>query len=227
MSAELQMSSAYSAESTDFPYRALSRGAVASVVMVVLALPGLVPVFSPMLAFAPVGIAAALVGLRSIRRYPEEFSGAALARFGLLANGVVLAAGVGLHSYIYLTEVPEGYTRVGFYELQVPTDAPPGPTLKAIEINGHQIFLKGYIHPSSGSGLLRQFILVPDLGTCCFGGQPSSNDMIEVTLTGGQTAKAGLIKKKLAGRFLLNSAPMDINGFDQPLFYQLRVDQIR
>ena len=227
MSAELQMSSAYSAESTDFPYRALSRGAVASVVLFVLALPGLVPVFSPMLAFTLVGIVAALVGIRSIRRYPEEFSGAALARFGLLANGVVLVAGISLHSYIYLTEVPEGYTRIGFYELQAASDALPGPTPKAIEINGQQIFLKGYIHPSSGSGLLRHFILVPDLGTCCFGGQPSSNDMIEVTLTGGQTAKAGLIKKKLAGEFKLNSAPMDISGFEQPLFYQLRVDQIR
>ena len=227
MSAELQMSSAYSAESTDFPYRALSRGAVASVVLFVLSLPGLVPVFSPMLAFTPVGIAAALVGLRSIRRYPDEFSGATLAWFGVLSNLVVLTVGIGLHTYIYLTEVPEGYTRVGFYELQAPSDALPGPTPKAVEINGEQIFLKGYIHPSSGSGLLRQFILVPDLGTCCFGGQPSSNDMIEVTLTGGQTAKAGLIKKKLAGRFILNSAPLEINGFDQPLFYQLRVDQIR
>ncbi len=221
------MSSAYSAESADFPYRALSRGAVASVVLMALALPGLVPVFSPLLALAPVGIAAALVGLRSIRRYPDEFSGAALAQFGWVANGVVLACGVSLHSYIYLTEVPDGYTRIGFYELQASADAPPGPTSKAIEIDGQSIFLKGYIHPSSGSGLLRQFILVPDLGTCCFGGQPSSNDMIEVTLTGGQTAKAGLVKKKLAGKFSLNQAPLEVNGFEQPLFYQLRVDQIR
>lgn len=221
------MTSAYAADPAAFPYRALSRGAIASIIFAVVALPGLVPVFSPLLALAPLGMVAAVIGLRSIRRYPQEFSGAALARFGLLANAVVFFGGVGLHSYIYLTEVPEGYTRVAFYELQSPTGSPSGPTDKAIAIDGESIFLKGYIHPSSGSGMLRQFILVPDLGTCCFGGQPDSNDMIEVTLSGGQTAKAGLIKKKLAGTFRLNRAPVEITDFDNPVYYQLRVDQIR
>ena len=85
-----------------------------------------------------------------------------------------------MHTYIYLTEVPEGYTRVHFYELQQEAGGPDQPTEKAFEIDGQPIFLKGYIHPSSGSGLLKRFILVPDLGTCCFGGQPKSSDMIEV-----------------------------------------------
>ena len=227
MSAELQMTSAYAAESTDFPYRALSRGAVVSIILAVVSLPGLVPVFSPLLALTPVGMIAAAVALRSIRRYPREFSGSSLATAGLIANLTILVGGVGLHTYIYLTEVPEGYTRIGFYELQASDGAPAGPTPKAIEIDGESIFLKGYIHPSSGSGMLRQFILVPDLGTCCFGGQPSSNDMIEVTLTGGQTTRAGLIKKKLAGKFMLNRAPVDLVDFENPIFYQLRVDQIR
>lgn len=214
-------------ETDEFPYRALGRGAVASVIFAGCALPGLVPVFSPMLALAPFGIIAALLGLRAIARYPDEFSGGSLAWFGLSANLVVLTVGISLHTYIYLTEVPEGYTRVGFYQLQAETGEPDGPTAKAVEIDGENVFLKGYIHPSSGSGLLRQFILVPDLGTCCFGGQPSSNDMIEVTLTNGKTTKAGLIKKKLAGRFMLNRSRFKVTDFENGVFYQMRVEQIR
>ena len=111
---------------------------------------------------------------------------------GVALNLLVLLTGAGLHTYIYLTEVPEGYTRVHFSELQQRGQGPEMPTERAVEINGESVFLKGYIHPASGSGLLKHFILVPDLGTCCFGGQPRSSDMIEVTLLGGQTIKAGL-----------------------------------
>ncbi len=224
MSAELPVSSAE--DSNEFPYRAISRGAVTSVVFFALALPGLFPFFSALLVLAPIGAIAAVVGFRAIRRYPNEFSGQSLAKFGLMANLLLLGGGVGLHTYIYLTEVPDGYTRVGFWELQTPQGALEGPTSKALEIDGEDVFLKGYIHPSSGSGMLRQFILVPDLGTCCFGGQPKSSDMIEITLGGGLTTKAGLIKKKLAGSFRVNQG-YNITDFDNKIFYRMKVDYIR
>ena len=189
MSAELQMSSA--SDAVEFPYRALSRSAIASLIFTLLALPGLVPTFEPMLLLSLLGIASAGVALRAIRRYPNEYSGTPLATFGLVACLVILVGGSAMHTYIYLTEVPEGYDRVQFYKLQQDQDRPDGPTELAVEIDGKPVFIKGYIHPSSGGGMLRQFILVPDLGTCCFGGQPRSSDMIEVTLLGGQTVKAG------------------------------------
>ena len=44
---------------------------------------------------------------------------------------------------------------------------------KAIELTGKPIFIKGYMHPGVASmGKVNHFILVPDMGTCCFGGQP-------------------------------------------------------
>jgi len=142
-------------------------------------------------------------------------------------NGLLLIVGVAEHSYVYATEVPDGYNRISFYDLQQPEPLPDVPTHRALEIDGEAIFLKGYIHPSSGSGMLRRFILVPDLGTCCFGGQPRSTDMIEVTLTGGQTVKAGLTKLKLAGKFMLNPQAQKAADFDNQIFYQMRVDQLR
>ena len=139
---------------------------------------------------------------------------------------MLLVGGSALHIYTYYTEVPEGYTRVQFYQLQTPEFAADEPAAKAYAIDGEDVFLKGYIHPSSGSGMLRQFILVPDLGTCCFGGQPRSSDMIEVTLTDGKTVRAGLTRKRLAGMFQLNQRPLQITDFDNNVFYRMKVDEI-
>ena len=226
MSAEPQMSAA--GDAVEFPYRAVSRPAIASIIFFVLALPGLAPTFSALLALTVVGMIAAGVGVRATSRYPNEFSGRAVAVTGLALNALLLVGGIGEHVFIYLTEVPDGYRRVAFYQLQqddgVVLDQ---PTETAMSIDGEQVFLKGYIHPASGSGMLRQFILVPDLGTCCFGGQPRSSDMIKVTLKGGQTVKAGLLKRKLAGTFIVNPVRRKVTDFDNPIFYRLRVDQIR
>ena len=216
-------------DAVDFPYKAISRGAVISIVMAVLAIPGMIAEFAPLLALCFLGLTGGILALRSIRRYPEEFSGRGLALAGLAINALLLCGGVSLHTYTYMTEVPEGYTRVKFYELQQDAagNAAQRPTEKAISVHDQDIFLKGYIHPSSGSGLLKHFILVPDLGTCCFGGQPESSDMVEVTLSGGESTEANMRKKKLAGKFRVNLAPQSLTDFDNSVFYRLRVDQIK
>ncbi len=225
MSAEVQMSTSHDA--VEFPYRAMSSTAISSLVFAVLGLLAGV-FFWPGLGLCVVGILVGLIGYRQIRRFPEEFDGMRIAIAGIAINSVILLGGAALHTYIYLTEVPDGYTRIQFYELQQDANQPvDAPTERAIEINGQPVFLKGYIHPSSGSGLLKRFILVPDLGTCCFGGQPKSSDMIEVTLGGGQTTKAGLTKKKLAGTFMLNQAPRAVTDFDNTVFYRMNVDMVR
>ncbi|QDT08054.1 hypothetical protein K227x_64840 [Rubripirellula lacrimiformis] len=226
MSAEIQMSSVVD-QTSSYPYRAVSRSAIVSIILFVMALPGLLSAFVPMLGLSVIGIGAALVSLRSISRFPDEFGGKGLAVAGLSLNLVLLLGGISMHTYIYLTEVPDGYTRVQFYDLQQADGGPDQPTEAATTIHGQDIFLKGYIHPSSGSGLLKHFILVPDLGTCCFGGQPKSSDMIEITLSGGQTTKAGLTKKKLAGKFLVTPAPQQVTDFDNNIFYRMKVDQVR
>lgn len=216
-------------DTAEFPYKAISRGAVVAIVMAVLAIPGLISEFAPLLALCILGLIGAIVAMRSIRRYPEEFSGRGLAMAGMVVNAVLLFGGVGMHVYTYMTEVPDGYTRVKFHELQQDSlgNNVQRPTEKAIEVHDQDIFLKGYIHPSSGSGLLKHFILVPDLGTCCFGGQPESSDMVEVTLSGGQSTVANLRKKKLAGKFRVNQAPQSLTDFDNSVFYRLRADQIK
>ena len=225
MSAELQMTA--SDDAVDFPYRALSRGAIASMIFAALATPGLIPTFEPLIALSMIGIAAAAFAIVGIRRYPNEFSGLMLAKLGLAVNTLILVGGVAMHSYIYMTEVPDGYERIPFYQLQMPEPKPDMPTELAVTIDGKQVFIKGYVHPSSGGGRLRQFVMVPDLGTCCFGGQPRSTDMIEVTLTGGQTIQSGMNRRKVAGKFTLNRRPQSLSDFDNSVFYRLKADQVK
>ena len=225
MSVEQKLSA--SSDQVEFPYRAISSTAITSIVFSGLgALGGFF--FWPALGLSLIGMIAGWLGVRQIRRYPDEFEGMRLAILGVSVNALVLFGGASMHIYIYATEVPDGYTRVQFYELQ--QDATQGvdtPTQRAVEMNGEAVFLKGYIHPSSGSGMLKKFILVPDLGTCCFGGQPKSSDMIEVTLMDGQATKAGLTKKKLAGEFSVNNAPRRVTDFDNNVFYRMKVDIIQ
>ncbi|TWU01194.1 DUF4190 domain-containing protein [Stieleria varia] len=225
LSADLSMSSSHA--DVDFPYRAISRSAIFSTVLFVVGLFGLIPPFEFVLSLAALGVVVAIVAIRSIRSYPNEFSGMALAKFGLVANLALLIGGIGLHTYIYMTEVPPGYQRVQFYNLQQVPGLPDQPTQLAFDIDGEKVFIKGYIHPSSGGGMLSQFILVPDLGTCCFGGQPKSSDMIEVTLTNGQRIKGGVTRQKLAGEFKLNKQPRKQTDFDNLVFYRLRADQAK
>ncbi len=215
-----------SAADNDLPYRALSRGAVLSVVLFIPALPGLVPTFEPMLVLSLFGLVSGLFAVRLVRRYPGEYSGGLLAQVGVLVNALLLVGGSVMHTSIYLTEVPEGYERVGFYELVTPEKVADAPTMRAVELDGTDVFLKGYIHPNSGNGQLSRFVLVPDLGTCCFGGEPRSSSMIEVVLPNGQTVRAGKLKIKLAGKFVVNKFLQKNHDFDNAVFYRLQADMV-
>ena len=211
----------------DFPYRAISRGAIISVVLFVLAIPGLIPTFEGLLLVALLGIIAGVVAIRTVRKYPNEYSGGLVAQIGILLNTMLFVGGVSMHAYIYLTEVPEGYERVAFWELQMPEKMMDAPTGRAVELDGEEIFLKGYIHPTSGSGKLNKFILVPDLGTCCFGGEPRSSSMIEVVLPRGETIMAGMMRLKLAGKFEVSKYRQMADDFENPIFYRLKADIVK
>lgn len=212
--------------SVEFPYRELSKLAIGAAFLVPLAMIGWVPLFEPLLSLSVVGIACGLMAISAIRQFPREYAGLALAQAAVALNALVLVAGCSIHTYIYFTEVPDGYERVAFYELER-TKGVDAPTDKAIEIDGKEVFLKGYIHPASGNGDLKRFILVPDLGTCCFGGQPRSSSMIEVLLSGNKTVRYGRTKLKLAGKFEINKSLRTVSEIDNLVFYRLRADYLK
>ena len=130
-------------------------------------------------------------------------------------------------TYTYATEVPEGYVRVGFWELQPDPDQPELPVgPKALAVAGQKIFIKGYMHPGVASrGKVNHFILVPDMGTCCFGGQPKMTDMIEVVSPASEGIAYSTRRVKLAGTFALHLPPTQTLGLDGVVFH-LQADRM-
>ncbi len=208
-------------------YRSVSRKAAYSVLLLLLSAWG---IFNPiMLAFALAGIALGVFGWLEIRRYPNEYTGVEYARAGLGLNLLLLIGGISTASYVYATEVPEGYQRISFKALQASAEEKDKfPPDSAMDLDGQKIFVKGYVHPAgvSGSGFVRQFVLVPDMKTCCFGGQPAFSDMIQVTLPQDKPIKYNTRKRKLTGVLHVGTAIKKVENVEG-VFYELSADDVK
>lgn len=161
-------------------YRSLHTGALLSLVLGIVSVFVVVSAASSFewcLVAAPIPALGVFLGARSlakIRAYPEQYTGAALAKVGLVLSLVFLVGGVAYGGYVYATEVPDGYTRLTFTgmkpdELQERGGKLVPPDVESLE--GQKIFIKGYIRPDSitvPQGIDR-FLLVRDNNQCCFG----------------------------------------------------------
>src|SRR3954464_11438039 len=194
--AKLDMASTASDEES-LQYRALHTGALIGLVLGILSV--FVPITAPksfvgcrMVAPIPiVGIILSVRALGRIRRQPDQYTGQTLAMLGLLFSLVFLIAGVSYGAYVYVTEVPDGYSRISFTtmkpdELQERNGLVVPPEVQALE--GKQIFIKGFIRPDSITvprGIDR-FLLVRDNNQCCFGdlSKIKYHDQILVARTG-------------------------------------------
>ena len=208
-------------------YRSLSKAAVGSLVAMLMGLSALV--FPAMLACAVLGVVLGIVAWRSLRRYPDELTGRPMAILGLFGSLVILVSGSALHTYVYMTEVPPGYTRISFAQLQpTATDAKTGEAVLPTELDGQRIFVKGYVHPGVAStGEVKKFILVPDMGTCCFGGQPKLTDMIEVTIRNAPGVRYSQFKRRLGGTFRVTGRVKAVAGGLQGGLYELDADYVK
>ncbi len=208
------------------PYRSISRSAILSVVLAVLSLLALI---SPALLILPiVGFVLGLTALSAIRRFPMEYTGRGLALTGSVACGLIAAVGGSMHTYEYYTEVPEGYQRISFADLQPDPGRPEPIPDQAVELSGDKIFIKGYMHPGvASSGKVKHFILVPDMGTCCFGGQPKATDMIEVVITDDAYRVSYAPRRmKLMGTFAVSRGPRESLGLND-VWYHLTADKVQ
>jgi hypothetical protein len=161
-------------------YRALHTSALiglvlgaASVFVVITA----VNSFGGALLVAPIpliGIVMSLRALAAIRRHPDQYTGAPLAKIGLALALLFLISGVGYGGFIYATEVPDGYERISFAEMKPDELQERGGVIvppEIAELEGKKIFIKGYMRPDSVTvqrGIDR-FLLVRDNNQCCFG----------------------------------------------------------
>jgi hypothetical protein len=206
-------------------YRSLSRPAVASLVLVVVSPAALL--FPSLIVLPIVGIVLGLVAIRSIKKYPEEWSGLRIAHAGVIGCMVLAVSAAVLHTTEYVLEVPEGYERISFYELQPEDEHPQSPVPpRALELDGKRIFVKGFVYPDGQQSNIRQFVLVPDRGTCCFGGQPKLTDMIEVSIVSDDRIRYSLQMRKLAGTLHVDTRLKPVSGLGG-VYYRLEADYVK
>ncbi len=205
-------------------YRAVSFGAVLTLAMGVTSAPIMfVAQSNPLLLIFP--LIAMMFGaytIFSLRGRQSEYTGYGYARSGLAIASLSFFLGTFTAIYTYATEVPTGYERISFSDLQ------PSPQRKDIlhspkaeSLADQQVFVKGYVYPDGQLDNIKQFVLVPDMGTCCFGGQPKLTDMIQVTLKDPLRTKYSFTRRKFAGTFRLTASSADKLG---TVIYHLDAD---
>ena len=84
--------------------------------------------------------------------------------------------------------------------------------------------MKGYVYPDGQTDNIKQFVLVPDMGTCCFGGQPKLTDMIQITLQDPLRTKYSYTRRSFAGTFHLMARATDKVG---NVIYHLDADHAK
>ncbi|MCA9121617.1 MAG: DUF4190 domain-containing protein [Planctomycetaceae bacterium] len=207
------------------PYRAISKTAVLSLVLGLVAIFGIYS--APLLILALVSTVFGINGYRNVVRYPNELTGKRLAIIGTLVGATVFIGGIARHSYVYATEVPDGYVRISFADLQPDKNKPWIPVPEtALAFDGEKIFVKGYLYPDGQQYNIKRFVLVPDLGTCCFGGQPKLTDMIEVTLEEPLQTVYNMKKRRLAGVMKVDTTLKPVSGVNG-VYYQLKANHLR
>ena len=216
-------------------YRAIHTGAIVGLVL------GLVSVFTLLsasttleacLLVTPIPLLGMFISLRSlakIRRESDQYTGKWIAVAGLALSTFFLVSGVGYGSYVYTTEVPDGYERISFETLR-PTEqqerggvrVPP----EVQELAGKRIFIKGYIRPGSApvrTGIDR-FLLVRDNNQCCFGDLSKVKyfDQIAVQITSSHRVEDTLRILRMGGILEINERNLAL-GPGYPVF-TLRAD---
>ncbi len=198
-----------------------------------------VPIFAPVALFlglcsflglfALVGLGVGLFGLLlglvciyHIGRAKGELGGMGLAIAGFTLSTVFFVSGTVAHVHAYRVELPPGFERVNFsreiskkgFRIEG-AGMVPHPDLK--QLNGKKIFLKGYMYPEQQTENLTGFLLVKDNQQCCFGGNPSLNDMILVKMAKGNSVNFDQGLVAVAGTFHALGRPLKGPAELQPL----------
>ena len=226
MSMDVQLGEAIDVTESDNDYRALSGAAVMSLALAFLSALAL---FSLYLAVIPIsGVLFGLYAVLQIRKNPSELTGRGVAIAGMILSFSLLVASVSVASYVYATEVPRGYERIFYSQLQ-PEEGKIGQKIPPLaeDLDGKKVFIKGYVFPGKQRQGIKTFLLVRDKGDCCFGGNPKLTDRIQVTLADPERLRFDPYLHKIAGTFRLVKDPDQAIDAGGEVYYHLDDGQLR
>ena len=228
MSTDIQFSETVDRDlsDSDRDYRAVSGVAVTSVALGFLSICVLLTIYLAVIPLA--GILVGLYAILQIKSRPKELTGRSIAVVGIVLSLTFLITGGSVAAYVYATEVPPGYTRIFYSQLQpeegkVDQKVPP----LAESLDGEKVFIKGYVFPGKQRQGIKTFLLVRDKGDCCFGGNPKLTDRIQVTLADPGRLTFDPYLHKVAGTFRLGKGPGEAVDASGDVYYYLDDGQLR
>ena len=194
-------------------YRVVNPLAVTSLVLSVLTF---LTMFSWFFFFIPV--AAIIFGwaaLSKMARFPGQYTGGKLA-----VAGIITAIGLWIFGTVFMVfiagaEVPLGYTKITFTQMQPDPDT-PGEIIPPdafdlqfdeTSMDKKRVFIKGYIFPGRQTIGLKNFILVPSQMHCKFcSRQLKSTEMISVSLEGDLQTNYSTNLMRVGGKLHIDKA---------------------
>lgn len=224
--------------SDEFEYRPLSMAAIASLVFGLLS--ALVFIVAQdnitgaltMSLIPLLGVLLGSMAWSSIRKNPRQLSGKRLAITGFFLSLFGLMGGVGYASYVYVTEVPEGYVRTSFPDLrpdEVEQRSNQPIPRDVAKLDGKKVFIKGYMRADSTPRRhnIDKFLLVRDNQQCCFGDLASVKffDQVLVETVNKLTTDYALRIYRVGGTLRIN--PENVGrGIGHPV-YVLEADHLK
>lgn len=202
-----------------------SRLAVLGLSIALISLAGLIDV--RIAVIAPLATVFGVAGIVAIRRHPLELKGMKLAILATVAGPLLFVGSLVFHQVKLQMEVPEGYTLITWRELAPDERTPNFPiSQKSKEFQGKNVYLRGYVYPSTKKNNLKKFILVRDSGTCCFGGQPKLTDMIVVDFVNEDRINYSVWPRGIGGKFIVQAPERDFSGLKLGAYY-LKADHLK
>ncbi len=226
MCANVQFTQAIDAEVHAQEYRALSAAAMTCLFLALVSVFSLLSIY--LLAIPVLGILVGVYALMQIKQRSAELTGRGFAITGITVSCVLFVLSLSYAAYVYATEVPEGYQRIDYSQLQ-PEEGQIDQLVPPLteELSGEQVFIKGYIFPGPQTQGIKTFLLVRDNGDCCFGGNPKLTDRIQVTLADPERLKFSKHLHKVAGKFRLEKKPGEAIDANGSVYYYLDDGHLR
>jgi hypothetical protein len=198
-------------------YKPYSPAAMAALAVGVAAVIAAIAVYDVGWGFLAVPVAAillALKGVRSVRRY--DMIGKTAAKAGIVLSVLAIIGGTSLYIYQLKTLVPPGYQVITYDPLQGGIGGMIPEQVKALD--GKKVYINGYMYPTNQARNLTRFVLCRDNGTCCFGGQPKIQDMVEVKTRPGYMVNHTSSLRGIGGTFRAR-VEKDPGGLGQIIYH--------
>lgn len=205
------------------PYRRVSALAVGSLVCGALAWLG--AYFEWLLILPLLGIGLGLAALTRIDRFPDELTGAVVAKVGMGLSALLGVVCLVWHGYLYFAAAPPGYYLISYDMLKpLPGAAADDPPPSAKELEGKRVFIRGYMYPGRQTMGIERFTLVPSLTHCQFCmPQLKPSDLVDVKLVHGLKAQFTNRRRGVGGIFHIRSPEDKEPG----LLYQIQADYLK